>query len=62
MPFSASCKWDKTGQLPFIFSDCSVYSGIKGEAWYRLSKLAKIDWALTTKQLFMRKGQGVTDR
>lgn len=62
MPFSASCKMDKAGKLPRIFSDYSIYSGIKGEAWYRLSESAEIDWALTTKQLFVRRGQGVADR
>lgn len=62
MPFSASCKMDKAGKLPRIFSDYSIYSGIKGEAWYRLSESAEIDWALTTKRLFVRRGQGVADR
>ncbi len=52
----------KPEKPPRIFSDHPVYFGIKGEAWYRLSELTEIDCALTTKQLFVRKGHGVTDR
>lgn len=62
MPFSASCKWDKAGNLPRIFSDYPVHFGIKGEAWCRLSEMAEIDRASTAKQLFVGKGQEVTDR
>lgn len=51
-----------TEKQPYIFLWEPIYFGIKGEAWYRLSELAEIDWALTTKQLFVSKGQKVTDR
>lgn len=62
MPFSASCKWDKAAKPPCLFSDYPIYFGIKGEACFRLSELAEIDWAPTAKQLLVRKGRGVTDR